>query len=127
MTPAQLEKIGIDNFGPQWQSPLARVLRVDARTVRAWISGQNKIPVTASSILLMLEELAEFAASDAVHSRHLVFRLTFDGFVFPALHARSQASIVLMGVPDVPILQILNRFLLRYPKPKAGTYHWRDL
>lgn len=31
-------------FGPQWQSPLARALGVNLRTVQRWASGQNNVP-----------------------------------------------------------------------------------
>ena len=47
MTPAQLRKAGEtlarndpQTYGRGWQSALARVLGVDSRTVRAWLSGE---------------------------------------------------------------------------------------
>lgn len=31
-------------FGPRWQSEIARLLRVNDRTVRYWVAGTNPIP-----------------------------------------------------------------------------------
>jgi hypothetical protein len=43
MTPTKLRKEGERIWGPRWQTPLARFLDVDPRTVRRWVSGETKI------------------------------------------------------------------------------------
>lgn len=44
MTPAELTAAGYALFGHEWQSPLARALKVNARAVRFWVSGERQIP-----------------------------------------------------------------------------------
>ena len=36
-------------YGPQWQSALARDLKVSSRTVRRWASGESPVPLGAYS------------------------------------------------------------------------------
>lgn len=51
MTPAELRRIGLRLFGPRWQTPLARAIPVNARTVRRWLAGtQNMRPAIAERI-----------------------------------------------------------------------------
>lgn len=38
---ATLAKVGEDLFGPEWQTPLARALGKNNRTVRRWASGET--------------------------------------------------------------------------------------
>lgn len=44
MTPADIEARASAIYGPDWQSPLARRIRVDPRTVRRWKAGDRNIP-----------------------------------------------------------------------------------
>lgn len=44
MTPKELEKIGNKLYGNYWQIHLAKKLKVDARTVRRWKSGDTPVP-----------------------------------------------------------------------------------
>ena len=39
-------------YGPRWQQPLARALKVDDRTVRRWVAGQTSMPDDLPSRLL---------------------------------------------------------------------------
>lgn len=55
MTPAQLESRSALLYGPDWQSPLARRIRVDARTVRRWKAGDRQIPDWVEWAIGMLE------------------------------------------------------------------------
>nr|WP_088258638.1 adhesin [Fimbriiglobus ruber] len=51
MTPEELRKAGETLFGQKWQTALARVLPVNPRTVRRWLSGDRKIhPAIAARI-----------------------------------------------------------------------------
>ncbi len=51
MTPSELRTIGESIHGPYWQSPLARDLRVNDRTVRRWLAGKSRInPDVAAKI-----------------------------------------------------------------------------
>nr|WP_088256986.1 adhesin [Fimbriiglobus ruber] len=51
MTPEELRTAGETLFGQKWQTALARVLPVNPRTVRRWLSGDRKIhPAIAERI-----------------------------------------------------------------------------
>ena len=43
MTPAELRAIGRRLYGEDWQTPLARDLGVNPRTVRKWLAGARAI------------------------------------------------------------------------------------
>lgn len=55
MTPDELERRGAALYGDEWQSPLARRIRVDARTVRRWKAGEREIPEWLDVLLSLLE------------------------------------------------------------------------
>ena len=44
ITVDQLTAIGTALYGQQWQSALARALRVVDRTMRRWVAGESPIP-----------------------------------------------------------------------------------
>lgn len=44
MTPAELESRAAVLYGLDWQTPLARRIRVEPRTVRRWKAGDREIP-----------------------------------------------------------------------------------
>lgn len=44
MTKEELQTRAAAIYGDDWQSPLARRVRVDARTVRRWKAGDREIP-----------------------------------------------------------------------------------
>lgn len=58
MTPSELEARASALYGAQWQSALARVVRVDARTVRRWYAGDRAIPAWLEVLLPFLEDQA---------------------------------------------------------------------
>lgn len=55
MTPADLERRATALYGPDWQTALARRIRVDARTVRRWKAGDRTIPDWLDVMLSLLE------------------------------------------------------------------------
>lgn len=59
MTPADLETRAEAIYGRDWQSSLARRIRVDARTVRRWKAGDRGIPDWLEWALGVLERHEE--------------------------------------------------------------------
>lgn len=59
MTPADLERRASALYGPDWQSPLARRVRVDARTMRRWKAGDRAIPDWLDAFLDLLERFPD--------------------------------------------------------------------
>lgn len=47
----KLEKIGTELFGPNWITPMARVIGVNELTVRRWLSGKSRVSTTIASEL----------------------------------------------------------------------------
>jgi DNA-binding transcriptional MerR regulator len=66
MTTEELEAIATDILGSRWQTELARLLDVNARTVRFWASGARPIPQTLRGDLARLAEQRRVAVSDAI-------------------------------------------------------------
>lgn len=56
MTPTELERRASAMYGADWQSPLARRIRVDPRTVRRWKAGEREIPEWLDVLLSLLEK-----------------------------------------------------------------------
>lgn len=56
MTPKDLERRAAALYGEDWQSPLARRVRVDARTIRRWKAGDREIPDWFEAFLEVLEQ-----------------------------------------------------------------------
>jgi DNA-binding transcriptional regulator YiaG len=56
MTPTELEWRASAMYGQDWQSPLARRIRVDPRTVRRWKAGEREIPEWLDVLLSLLEK-----------------------------------------------------------------------
>ena len=54
MTPDELRSTGESLFGPHWQTPLAKALDVDPRSVRYWLSGKHKINKRTENVILGL-------------------------------------------------------------------------
>jgi hypothetical protein len=61
---ARLRAAGEAIHGRDWQSPLARDLRVDARTVRFWTAGERPVP---AAVIMRLPDVLRGAA-DARHA-----------------------------------------------------------
>lgn len=55
MTPDELVERCSSLYGVRWQSAFARRIRVDARTVRRWKSGERPVPEWVGVILDLLE------------------------------------------------------------------------
>lgn len=55
MKPSDLERRGSALYGEDWQSALARRVRVDARTMRRWKAGDREIPAWLDAFLELLE------------------------------------------------------------------------
>jgi hypothetical protein len=60
-----ISRIGVALWGDRWLSPLARAVRVDERTVRAWARGRRDPPPG------VLRELAVLLAAHATTCRDL--------------------------------------------------------
>lgn len=56
MTPADLERRAAVLYGAEWQTRLARRIRVDARTVRRWKAGDREIPAWLDVMLDLLDQ-----------------------------------------------------------------------
>lgn len=63
MTPAELERRAVALYGSDWQTSLARTIRVDARSVRRWKAGDRAIPDWLGVMLELLEAQAALARS----------------------------------------------------------------
>ena len=57
MTPADLERRCVALYGSDWQTALARRVRVDARTVRRWKAGDRSVPEWLDVMLDLLEQV----------------------------------------------------------------------
>jgi hypothetical protein len=55
MTPSDLEQKASALYGDRWQTPLARRIRVEVRTVRKWKAGDRSIPEWLDAFLDLLE------------------------------------------------------------------------
>ena len=55
MTPDELRSTGESLFGQHWQTPLAKALDVDPRSVRYWLSGKHKINRRTEEAILALQ------------------------------------------------------------------------
>jgi plasmid maintenance system antidote protein VapI len=58
VTPDELVTLGQQLYGVRWQTPLARALGVNPRTLQRWVSGQNAIPDTVAADLKTLLAIA---------------------------------------------------------------------
>ncbi|EAU0368161.1 TPA: hypothetical protein ACJGT4_003398 [Salmonella enterica subsp. enterica] len=47
----KLKKIGTELFGPNWITPMARVIGVNELTIRRWLSGKSRVSTTIASEL----------------------------------------------------------------------------
>ena len=54
MTPAELARLGRALYGPGWQSPMARAVGVNPRTVRRWASGDCPISAPAERLIRLM-------------------------------------------------------------------------
>lgn len=61
----ELSQAGTTLFGAQWQSPLARMLGVDPRTVRRWVAGAIDVPRGAAETVRHAVDAKRAAASVA--------------------------------------------------------------
>lgn len=66
MTRDDLIDAGEALYGPRWQSEVARLLSIDDRRVRAWLSGERPIPAgIAMDLAAALRKSARRAAAVA--------------------------------------------------------------
>jgi transcriptional regulator with XRE-family HTH domain len=54
MTPAELASLGARAYGTNWQSPLARALGVNPRTVRKLVSGERPVSPRMERLVVAL-------------------------------------------------------------------------
>jgi len=55
MTADELRTIGEKLYGTLWQAKLSRVLPVNTRTIRSWLSGRREIPEANAERIRALE------------------------------------------------------------------------
>ena len=65
MTPSELRAAGRLLFGERWQTPLARALGVNPRTVRGWFSSRRP-PPDPERIKAEVRRLVEDRAAESV-------------------------------------------------------------
>lgn len=58
MTPLELEHRCLALYGANWQTALAKTIRVEDRTVRRWKAGDRAIPEWLDVMLSLLEDQA---------------------------------------------------------------------
>ncbi|HED5888878.1 TPA: hypothetical protein R5S02_004097 [Salmonella enterica] len=47
----KLEKVGRELFGPNWITPMARIIGVNELTIRRWLTGKSRVSTTIASEL----------------------------------------------------------------------------
>ncbi|EHW5312807.1 hypothetical protein K3A10_003378 [Escherichia albertii] len=67
----KLEKIGLELFGPNWITPVSRMLEINESTIRRWLTGKARPSVTIanelpSAIEKKFQEAVAFASADKV-------------------------------------------------------------
>lgn len=64
-------ELGAAIYGPQWQSPLARALGINVRTVQRWAAGESDPPATVmNDLVAMFIEHAKHIAKLAERVGH---------------------------------------------------------
>lgn len=133
MTPDTLRLIGETELGEgRWQSPLARILKVNVRTLQRYASGDVPIPGELASRLLMIAELAEAAAVGMGESGIMDFVVTEDERVHPTVSKpyRWVRTVRVVGIPshlDPVRLHALARLVRRPRDWSQGTFRWSEL
>ena len=66
----KMRAVGEMLYGNNWQSPLARALKIDGRTMRRFVSAESKIPVDLSTRLLSViaDERQKIASAEKIIS-----------------------------------------------------------
>jgi hypothetical protein len=118
VTPEQLAIIGDSTLSPdRWQSPLARILGINLRTLQRYASGESPIPPDVAARLYMMVDLAEIAAARIGKRGILEF-------------FRWVKTVSVHGVPDHldPIeLRALARLLRRPRDWTRDRFQWSEL
>jgi hypothetical protein len=133
LTPEHLRIIGESVLSPdRWQSPLARILGMNLRTLQRYASGESPIPPEVAARLYMMVELAEIAAEKIGNSANLEFVVAGDGLVYPSVTKpfHWMKIVRVYGVPDHldPIeLRALARLLRRPRDWTRGRFQWSEL
>ncbi|EBG0542773.1 hypothetical protein FIG92_11815 [Salmonella enterica subsp. enterica] len=47
----KLEKIGTELFGPNWITPMSRLLGINDSTIRRWLTGKSRVSTTIANDL----------------------------------------------------------------------------
>ena len=133
VSPDQLRTIGERTLSPdRWQSPLARILGVNLRTLQRYVSGESPIPPEVAARLYMMVELAERAAEKISNSGILEFVVTGAGYVCPTVSRPFSwvKTVKVHGVPhhlDPIGLRVLARLLRRPRDWTQDRFQWGDL
>ncbi|UAN18597.1 MULTISPECIES: helix-turn-helix domain-containing protein [Enterobacter] len=62
----QLIAAGEAAFGSRWQTDMAEALGVSDRTVRKWVSGDNRIPAKLSADIVIMLKNRKFKIEEAI-------------------------------------------------------------
>ncbi|WP_244570086.1 hypothetical protein [Escherichia coli] len=73
------EKIGHELFGPNWLTPVARMLEINESTIRRWLTGKASPSVTIANELELLgaiekkyQEAIAFASADKISGNSII-------------------------------------------------------
>lgn len=69
MTPDELRAVGASLYGPEWQSPMARALGVNPRTIRKLVAGETRISPAMETAIRALTGAADPDALDVMRPR----------------------------------------------------------
>lgn len=114
MTTAELAAIGEALYGPEWQSPLARALSVDARRVREWFAGDSAILAPTALAILLLHELGR-----KPRTRGLVLLRRVQDRLILTFDARPPCIRVSEVPRDVTPAQVLDRAIRKNARSSA--------
>lgn len=132
MTPEQLRTIGKHTLSSdRWQSPLARILGINLRTLQRYASGESPIPPDVAARLYMMVDLAEIVAEKIGNRGTLEFVVAGDGIVYPSVMKPFFPGVKTVSVYAVPDyltpLQALARLLRRPRDWTRDRFQWSEL
>jgi hypothetical protein len=45
----KMEKIGLELYGPNWITPMSRLLGINESTIRRWLTGKSRVSITIAN------------------------------------------------------------------------------
>lgn len=121
MTPQEMERLCKQHINPRWQTILARLLGLNARTIRRYATGELPFPEHNAMLLMLLIEqsMLQYGRQDAYCYLHLD-----NGFTYPSLTdpAKLIGRRVKIYAPSVTPLFALGKVKLHDPKLSLNEY-----